>query len=124
MFFAPEFRTAHFVPRASDRNFERFVNGALLSGPQSAPDVEQDEKSWTLSLDVPGVSRDELSIGIEGVFVRIESKPEARRRVKKVYELPQEIDAAASEAKLENGVLTLKLGKLVPINKVHQLSIN
>lgn len=124
MFFAPEFRTAHFVPRASDRNFERFVNGALLSGPQSAPDVEQDEKSWTLSLDVPGVSRDELSIGIEGVFVRIESKPEAKRRVKKVYELPQEIDAAASEAKLENGVLTLKLGKLVPINKVHQLSIN
>ena len=124
MFFAPEFRTAHFVPRASDRNFERFVNGALLSGPQSAPDVEQDEKSWTLSLDVPGVSRDELSIGIEGVFVRIESKPEAKRRVKKVYELPQEIDAAASEAKLENGVLTLKLGKLVPINRVHQLSIN
>lgn len=124
MFFAPEFRTAHFVPRASDRNFERFVNGALLSGPQSAPDVEQDEKSWTLSLDVPGVSRDELSIGIEGVFVRIESKPEAKRRVKKVYELPQEIDAATSEAKLENGVLTLKLGKLVPINKVHQLSIN
>lgn len=124
MFFAPEFRTAHFVPRASDRNFERFVNGALLSGPQSAPDVEQDEKSWTLSLDVPGVARDELSIGIEGAFVRIESKPEARRRVKKVYELPQEIDAAASEAKLENGVLTLKLGKLVPINKVHQLSIN
>lgn len=124
MFFAPEFRTAHFVPRASDRNFERFVNGALLSGPQSAPDVEHDEKSWTLSLDVPGVARDELSIGIEGAFVRIESKPEARRRVKKVYELPQEIDAAASEAKLENGVLTLKLGKLVPINKVHQLSIN
>ena len=124
MFFAPEFRTAHFVPRASDRNFERFVNGALLSGPQSTPDVEQDEKSWTLSLDVPGVSRDELSIGIEVVFVRIESKPEAKRRVKKVYELPQEIDAAASEAKLENGVLTLKLGKLVPINRVHQLSIN
>ena len=124
MFFAPEFRTAHFVPRSSDRNFERFVNGALLSGPQSAPDVEQDEKSWTLSLDVPGLSRDELSIGIEGAHVRIESKPEARRRVKKVYELPQEIDAAVSEAKLENGVLTLKLGKLVPINKVHQLAIN
>ncbi|MGJ7579476.1 Hsp20/alpha crystallin family protein [Variovorax sp. RHLX14] len=124
MFFAPEFRTAHFVPRASDRNFERFVNGALLSGPQSVPEVEQDEKSWTLSLDVPGLSRDDLSIGIEGACVRIESKPEAKRRVKKVYELPQEIDAAVSEAKLENGVLTLKLGKLVPINKVHQLSIN
>lgn len=124
MFFAPEFRTAHFVPRASDRDLERFVNGALLSNAQSAPEVEQDDKSWTLSLDVPGLSRDDLSIGIEGACVRIESRAEARRRVKKVYELPHEIDAAVSEAKLENGVLTLKLGKLVPINKVHQLAIN
>lgn len=123
MFFAPEIRTARFVARAPDRNFERFVNGALLAGPQTAPNVEQDDKSWTLSLDVPGVTRDDLSIGIEGAVVRIESKADAKRRVKAAFELPQEIDAVGSRASLENGVLMLKLGKLVPINKVHQLSI-
>jgi len=31
---------------------------------------------------------------------------------------------AASQAKLENGVLTLKLSKLVPVSNVAQLTIN
>jgi HSP20 family protein len=38
--------------------------------------------------------------------------------------LPQDIDVSASEAKLENGVLTLKLGKLVPVSQASQLQIN
>lgn len=124
MFFAPETRTARFVPRAPDRSFERFVNGALLANPTTAATVEQDDTSWTVSLDVPGVTRDELSIGIEGAVVRIESRAEAKRRVKAAFELPLEIDTAGSQASLENGVLTLKLGKLLPKNKVHQLSIS
>ena len=103
MFFAPAVRTARFVPRSYDRSFERFVSGAIAAGTQRTVDVEQDEKTWTLTLDVPGLAREDLSIGIEGTVVRIESKP---------------------EAKLENGVLTLKLGKLAPVSNVHQLTIN
>ena len=57
-------------------------------------------------------------------MVRIESKPEAKRQIKAAYELPQDIDGAASEAKLENGVLSLKLGKLIPVSNVAQLAIN
>jgi HSP20 family protein len=34
-----------------------------------------------------------------------------------------ELDAAASEAKLENGVLTLRLVKLVPASKAVALNI-
>jgi HSP20 family molecular chaperone IbpA len=124
MFFAPEIRTARFVPRAPDRSFERFVNGALMANPTTAATVEQDDTSWTVSLDVPGVTRDDLSIGIEGAIVRIESRAEAKRRVKAAFELPLEIDTASSQASLDNGVLTLKLGKLLPKNKVHQLAIS
>lgn len=124
MFFAPEIRTARFVPRAPDRSFERFVNGALMANPTTAATVEQDDTSWTVSLDVPGVTRDDLSIGIEGAVVRIESRAEAKRRVKAAFELPLEIDTASSQASLDNGVLTLKLGKLLPKNKVHQLAIS
>jgi HSP20 family protein len=123
MFFAPTLRTTRFVPRSYDRSFERFVNEAFSGAPRS-PLVEQDEKSWTLALDVPGLSRDELTIGIEGTVVRIESKAEAKRQFKAAYELPQDIDVAASEAKLENGVLSLKLGKLVQASQVSQLQIN
>lgn len=123
MFFAPTLRTARFAPRAYDRSFERFVNEAF-AGARRSPLVEQDEKSWTLSLDVPGFAREDLAISIEGAVLRIGSKAEAKRQFKAAYELPQDIDVAASEAKLENGVLTLKLGKLVPVSQATQLQIN
>jgi HSP20 family protein len=124
MFFAPAVRTARFVPRSFDRSFERFVNDAFTSVPQRSLNIAQDDTSWTLSLDVPGLSRDDLSIGIEGAVVRIESKADAKRQFKAAYELPQDIDTAASEAKLENGVLTLKLGKRAPVSNVQTLTIN
>ncbi|MBT2299342.1 Hsp20/alpha crystallin family protein [Variovorax paradoxus] len=123
MFFAPAIRTARFVPHAYDRSLERFVNDAFSSARRSL-NVEQDEKNWTLTLDVPGFSREDLTLGIEGAVVRIESKADAKRQFKAAYELPQDIDVATSEAKLENGVLTLKLGKLVPVSNVAQLAIN
>lgn len=123
MFFAPAIRTARFVPRSYDRSFERFVNDAF-SGARRTVNIEQDDKAWTLALDVPGLSREDLSIGIEGAVVRIESKAEAKRQFRAAYELPLDIDVAASEAKLENGVLTLKLGKRLPASNVAQLAIN
>jgi HSP20 family protein len=123
MFFAPALHTARFAPRSYDRAFERFVNEAFASARKS-PLVEQDDKSWTLSIDVPGLSREDLTIGIEGTMVRIDSKAEAKRQFKAAYELPQDIDVSASEAKLENGVLTLKLGKQVPVSRVSELQIN
>jgi HSP20 family molecular chaperone IbpA len=122
MFFAPTVRTRSYSPRAFDRSFERFFNDAVVA--QRGLQFEQDEKTWTLTLDVPGLSREDLSIGIEGAVVRIESKAEAKRQFKAAYELPLEVDAATSEAKLENGVLTLKLAKKLPVSNVAQLAIN
>ncbi|MDO8769490.1 MAG: Hsp20/alpha crystallin family protein [Burkholderiaceae bacterium] len=87
-------------------------------------DLAQDDTSYTFSFDVPGIAKEQLTIGIEGNVVRLESVADAKRQYKAAYELPQDIDVAASEAKLENGVLTLKLAKLVPVNKVTQLPIH
>jgi len=123
MIFVPALRATRFAPRSFDRSVERFVNDAF-SATRRSLNVEQDDKTWTLSIDVPGLAREDLTIGIEGAVVRIESKAEAKRQFKAAYELPQDIDAAASEAKLENGVLTLKLGKLVPVSRVTQLAIH
>jgi HSP20 family molecular chaperone IbpA len=122
MFFSPALRPTRYVPQTIDRSFERFVNSAFTAAQRSLQ-VEQDDNSWTLALDVPGLSRDELSVGIEGAVVRIESKDAAKRQFKAAYEMPQDIDAGASEARLENGVLTLKLGKRAPMSNVTQLSI-
>ena len=126
MFFAPVVRTRAVAPgsRSFDRSFERFVNEAFFS-PATTPgvNVQQDDKAWTVTLDLPGVTREELSIATEGNVVRIETKAEAKRQYKAAYELPQEIDVAASGAKLEHGVLTLTLAKQVPVSNVKQIEV-
>ena len=125
MFLATVPRTRAVSPafRSFDGNFVRFINEAFSTGTRNQTGIEQDDKQWTLSLDVPGVSREELNIGIEGTVVRIETRADAKRQYKAAYELPQEIDVTASAARLENGVLTLTLAKQVPISRVTQLNI-
>lgn len=125
MFFAPVVRTRAYSPafRSFDRSFERFVNDAFFSHTFPGLDVEQDDKAWTVKLDLPGVAREDLAVNIEGSIVRIETKAEAKRQYKAAYELPQDIDAGASTAKLENGVLTLTLAKLVPPSTARQIEV-
>ena len=110
MFFAPVLRTRAAAPsaRSFDRSFERFFNTLGF-------DVKEDEKAWTLSLDLPGVAREDLAISIDGAIVRIETKAEAKRQYQAAYELPEAIDAEATSAKLEHGVLTLTLAKKQPV---------
>ena len=122
MIFAPVIRRSAGLPAA--RAFDRFFDEALAATSQRSYRLEQDDKAYTLSFDVPGISKQQLSIGIEGSVVRIESQADAPRQYKAAYELPQDIDVAASDARLENGVLTLKLAKQLPVSKVTQLAIN
>ncbi|MDB5870829.1 MAG: small heat shock protein-like protein [Ramlibacter sp.] len=126
MFFAPVVRTRAASPsfRSFDRSFERFVNDAFFTGTTTPGfKVEQDDKAWTVTLDLPGVAREDLSINIEGAIVRIETKAEAKRQFKAAYELPQDIDTEASGAKLENGVLALTLTKKVPVSNARTIEI-
>ena len=126
MFFAPVVRTRATAPthRSFDRSFERFVNDAFFgNGLGQGFALTQDDKAWTVTLDVPGIAREDLSINIEGAIVRIETKAEARRQYKAAYELPQEIDVEATSAKLENGVLTLSLAKKQPVSTARQIEV-
>lgn len=126
MFFAPVIRRSAYVPalRPVDRSFERFVSDALQPARARNLDVTQDDTSWKLQLDLPGVSREQLTIGIEGSTVRIATVEGAPRSFQANYVLPQEIDPATSQAKLENGVLSLVLGKKAPVSNVTQLQIS
>ena len=72
---------------------------------------------------MPGVSREQIRVDIEGTQVRIETLPGAARQYRGVYELPQELDPEASTAKLENGVLHLHLAKVQPVSKARSLNI-
>ncbi|MCD6078970.1 MAG: small heat shock protein-like protein [Ramlibacter sp.] len=116
MFFAPAVRTRSYVPaRGVDRSFERFLNEAFFAPVAGGVKVEQDEQAWTVTLDVPGISREQLTIDVDGAVVRVKTVADAPRHYQAAYELPTEIDAEATSAKLENGVLTLALAKKKPV---------
>lgn len=108
---------------AHSRSVERLLNDALYGARQSGAAFTQDDKSFTLSLDMPGISKEQLRITLDGAIVRVQTKDDAPRSYRTAYELPQEVDNTLSEAKLENGVLTLKLAKKVPVDTSAELTI-
>ncbi len=128
MIFAPVIRRAAYTqaPRSADLALQRFLMGTMAE-PAAAPSagctVSQDEKATTLQLDVPGLTREQLQISIEGNTVRLQSVEGAPRQVQRAWELATDIDASTSTAKLENGVLTLTLVKVEPANKATTLTI-
>lgn len=110
MYFAPALRT-RAAARAFDRDFERFLAGAFFQPATQGVKVDQDDAAWTLSLDLPGVAREHLAIDVDGAVVRVETVKDAPRAYRAAYELPAEIDAEATTARLDHGVLTLTLAK-------------
>ena len=124
MIFAPVIRRAAYAnaPRSADLALQRFLMGALET-PARASTVTQNDKATTLQLDVPGLAREQLQISIEGNVVKLQSVAGAPRQVQRAWELADEIDATASTAKLENGVLTLTLARMVPTDKSVQLVV-
>jgi HSP20 family protein len=126
MFFAPSVivRTAH--PFARSAVSSRFWNHSDVDHAWDAhqASVESDDSAITLTLDVPGLSKEQLTIGIEGRILRIRAKDDAPRTFQATYKLGSEVDTAKSEVKLENGVLTIKLVKIAPESRETLLTIN
>lgn len=124
MFFAsthPALR--RHVYAHTGRSFDNFLKSAQAQKLRPDASYKQDESAFHLTLDVPGIARDQLTISIDATVVRIQTREGAPRSYRAAYELPQEIDANQSEAKLENGVLTLKLAKQIPVNNAREISI-
>jgi HSP20 family molecular chaperone IbpA len=105
------------------RSLERFLSDARAEARQPSAQYQQDETTFHLTLDMPGIAKDQLAITIEGAVVRIQSRDGAPRQYRAAYELPQDIDATTSDAKLENGVLKLKLTKKIPVSNAAEITI-
>lgn len=94
-----------------------------------AMDASETDTSYTLTFDLPGLTREQVNVTIVGQQVSIEAAaaeaaaPEGvrvlrrERRAPKFarrIELPVEVDADASQARFADGVLTLTLVKKQP----------
>ena len=126
MIFAPVMHrhAAFAIPRASDVALQRFLQSTLQTAtPDDVQVTHEEDGTIALQLDVPGLSREQLQIQIDGKQVRLASVDGAPRQVRRNWETAHEIDASASSAKLENGVLTLRLAKRAPVDTSSQLTI-
>ena len=132
MFFAtPTLRRTISTPRQMAAQADAALARLLQSAQHSATAqvargftaTTSEDGSTTLSVDVPGVTRAQLQLRIEGQQVHLRSTDDAPRRVQRSWELPHPIDASASTAKLEHGVLTLVLVPLQPVDTSVSLQI-
>jgi HSP20 family protein len=89
-----------------------------------AADVEEEDDAYVLELELPGVRRDDVHIELRENEVRISGEIKEkertgvlRRRTRRTGEfqyvvaLPGEVDPDQVSAELNNGVLTVRLGK-------------
>lgn len=107
-----------------DAALQRFMQAATQATPSNADfQVSHTDEATVLAVDVPGLSRDQLQLRIEENLVHLSNVEGAPRQVKRSWELPHAIDAAASTAKLDLGVLTLTLVRQKPVDKTTQLNI-
>ena len=127
--------------RLFDESLDRFLGGASAPAATRTPamDVVETDTAYLVQFDVPGASKDQFQVTVEGRRVSIETAAPAATEAKKdervlyrersactyarTVALPAEVDQAASQAKFENGVLTLTLVKKVPTG-AQRISVN
>jgi HSP20 family protein len=131
MFLVPVARRGSDLSRLFDETFDRFFQASGAPGPVDATspalDVTETDKGWTVQLDLPGVSKEDVKVSIDGRLVSIEApvrraEPpvEGRRvllrerqitRYARSLTLPAEVDQGASSARMADGVLELALAR-------------
>jgi HSP20 family protein len=94
-------------------------------------DVLDKGEKFEITMDLPGVKKEDINVSIEGARVSVNAEAKLEREVKegerllhseryaasyaRSFELPAEVTEEAAEAKFENGVLTLALPKRAPV---------
>ena len=115
---------------------ERIALGRLLvemidefTSPEISPpvDIYEDGEGVTVEVEIPGVLREAIQVSInasqvivEGTKIRVLEEEgvsyslveQAFGRFRRVIELPRLVNTAKAEARLENGVLTIRLPKV------------
>lgn len=130
--FHPFGELSRFEPlRNIDELFNNFRLSTPWNGLEAEPrlkiDVSETDKAYTVKADVPGVSKDDIQVHIDGnqVTIQVEVKKESTEKKEgkvirseryfgqqyRSFSLDQDVDDAHAEAKYEDGVLELTLPK-------------
>lgn len=113
--------------------------GATEMEPQIRLDVAEDDKAYTVNAEIPGVSKDDIKVSIDGnqVSISAETKQEKEEkegkrvlrseryygRVARSFSLADDVDEDAAVASYQDGVLQLTLPKK-PGGRAKSISIS
>ena len=118
--------------------FEDFLNTDFMPRANTtapAVNVKEDEKAYTMELAAPGIKKEYCRVGINedgNLTIAIENKMEHKEENKKHhylrrefsysnyqqnYTLPDDVERDKISAKVENGILTVTLPKVVKEEK-------
>ncbi len=118
--------------------FEDFLNTDFMPHANTtapAVNVKEDEKAYTMELAAPGIKKEYCRVGINedgNLTIAIENKMEHKEENKKHhylrrefsysnyqqnYTLPDDVERDKISAKVENGILTVTLPKIVKEEK-------
>lgn len=104
--------------RSLSRGYEKTLEMSM--------DVHEDDKAYRISVDVPGVKKEDIDVSVEGSQVTITAevkREQSRDNEKEVFSerfygkafrsfsLPSDVDSSKSEARYDGGVLSLTLPK-------------
>jgi len=95
-------------------------------------DVSEDDKSYKVHAEIPGVKKEDIHVNIEGNQVSISAEVKNEKEVKegekllrseryygsvsRAFTLGQDVEESAAEAKYKDGVLELTLPKKVVVS--------
>jgi HSP20 family protein len=108
--------------------FIKPLHGDPLPSPtQIKVDVKETDKAYTVHAEVPGVSKEDIQVTLDGNVVTLRAEVKQKDStakdekvlrseryfgaVSRSFQLPLDIDRSESRAKYDNGVLTLTLPK-------------
>ena len=114
-----------------DNMFKGFVMRPVFQGATAAPqmklDVTEDDEAYTIKAEIPGVTKEDIHITVDGNLVSIsaEVKKESEKKegkkvvhseryfgqVSRSFTLDKEVDQGAAQAKYTDGVLEAVLPK-------------
>jgi len=119
-----------------DDPFDNFFKGFMVKpfgmdverqAPQVKVDVREDDKTYTVRADIPGVKKEDIHVTIDGNRISLSAEVRQEKEEKKgetvlrseryygkvsrAFTLDQEVDESHSHAKYSDGVLELVLPK-------------
>ena len=130
---------AHPFSRLLEDRLERALSAptesAGISARTPALDVTDNDADYVAVLDMPGVAKEDVKITVDGRRITVQAEPGKaagaddgarlihRERPALAYTrrfvLPADVEQAATQARLEHGVLTLTLPKLRARSAAH-----